>query len=486
MPDRPSPDRPGPVRPEADPRDGQRLGGKRRDGDRGGGAGQTEGGLAPVVASALARVSRPDFDAWQAAVRAAGCCARPVRLSGRVFETDPTTGEVTVAYSSSRQPDRVLLKACGTRRATICPACASVYRGDAKTLLRGGLNVDDDRDGAAAPVVFVTLTAPSYGPVHAHRDGKRCRPGRPGTCRHGRQLGCDATHDRGDSEIGYALCIDCYDWDGAVIFNARAGELWRRTMIAAARTLAAGLGIPVRRFTDRHRLEYAKVVEFQTRGLVHVHALCRLDFQGPDHRDIDRHDGGTGVDGRQLATAMVTSAARVKAPNPLPGRPPLVWGVQVDAAVIPPERRRAAAAYLAKYAIKSVDGAGLLDRRLTQGSVDGIGLPDQLARMAATAWALGGNPSLSGLRLRWWAHTLGYRGHWLTKSKGWSTTFAELRARRQRWMLAEAGVDPTALDRRHGEWHLEGVGHLSAGDAWLAASANNDRRDQRRAAWQEP
>ena len=436
------------------------------------------GRLAPVVASALARVSRPDFDAWQAAVRAAGCCARPVRLTGRVFAVDPASGDVIVAYSSGRQPDRVLLKACGTRRATLCPACAAVYRGDAKALLRGGLAIDKP-DGGTAPVVFVTLTAPSYGPVHTHRDGNVCKPGRPGRCPHGNRVGCDVVHGPDDPQIGVALCPDCYDWDGAVIFNARAGELWRRTVIAATRTLATSSGIPVRRFIERHRLEYVKVVEFQTRGVVHVHALTRLDTTAAVHDN-------KGIDGPRVASALLTAAARVTAPSPLPDRPPLRWGVQADAADIPPERRRAAAAYLAKYAIKSVDGAGLLDRRLSHGNLDTMGLPPQLARMAATAWTLGEQPALAALRLRLWAHTLGYRGHWLTKSKGWSTTFAELRARRQRWTLTRAGIDPSTLEHRWGEWELHGVGHLSAGDAWLAASANADRRDQRRAAWQEP
>jgi hypothetical protein len=435
-------------------------------------------GLAPVVASALARVARPDFDAWQAAVRAAGCCARPVRLEGRSFAVDRGSGEVTVAYTTGRQPDRVLLKACGTRRATICPACASVYRGDAKTLLLGGLAVDAV-DGGNAPVVFVTLTAPSYGPVHTHRDDKVCTVGGPGVCRHGRPRRCDVVHGREDIQVGSALCADCYDWEGAVIFNARAGELWRRTVIAATRALAAASGIPVRRFAEWHRLEYVKVVEFQARGVVHVHALLRLDTRAPEI------GGRAGIDGRRLAGVVLAAAGRVVAPDPRSDRPALRWGVQADAAVIAPERRRAAAAYLAKYAIKSVDGTGLLDRRLSHGDLDGIGLPDQLARMAATAWALGDQPGLAGLRLRWWAHSLGYRGHWLTKSNGWSTTFAELRARRQRWQMAQAGIDPATLEHRWGEWQLKGVGHLSVGDAWLAASANIDRRDQRRAAWQE-
>lgn len=264
------------------------------------------------------------------------------------------------------------------------------------------------------------------------------------------------------------------------MFNARAGELWRRTVIAVPRVLAMAFGVGVRSFAARWRLEYAKVVEFQARGLVHVHALARLD-----PRPCLPEGEQNSVDGPALATAFATAAAKVRAPNPLPGRPALRWGPQADVAVIAPDRRRAAAAYLAKYAIKSVDGAGQLDRQLRSGTLDHLDLPDQLARMAATAWTLADHPALTDLRLRAWAHNLGYRGHWLTKSRYWSTTFGELRARRQRWRLAQLGITDDQLDRRYAEWEYQGIGHLSAGDAWLAASANEHRRQQRRAAWED-
>lgn len=443
--------------------------------------------LPPLVASALARAARPDYEAWEQAIHAAGLCAQPVRLTGRVYAVDPGSGEVSVAYSSGSQPDRVLLKACGTRRATRCPACAAVYRADAKALLRAGLAAttalgDGTDDLRAAPMVFVTLTAPSFGPVHTSRHGKPCQSRSPGVCPHGRPRGCTEVHDPGEERIGAAACPDCYDFAGAVVFNVGATELWRRTVIAVPRTLAGRLGIGVRTFHRRWRLEYAKVVEFQARGLVHVHALARLDPR-PDSKDAD--DRRETVDGLSLAAAFASAAAKVRAPNPLPGRPALRWGPQVDVAVIASDRRRAAAAYLAKYAIKSVDGAGQLDRRLRAGTLDHLDLPDQLARMAVTAWQLADHPALSDLRLRAWAHQLGYRGHWLTKSRHWSTTFGELRARRQRWRLAQLGITDDQLKRRYAEWEHQGIGHLTPGDAWLVASANRYRQQQRPAAWED-
>ncbi|WP_328769338.1 replication initiator [Streptomyces sp. NBC_00286] len=49
-----------------------------------------------------------------------------------------------------------------------------------------------------------------------------------------------------------------------------------------------------------------------------------------------------------------------------------------------------------------------------------------------TCWRLGGLPEYASLRLRTWAHTLGHRGHVLTKSRAYSTTYAAVRAERAR------------------------------------------------------
>jgi hypothetical protein len=38
------------------------------------------------------------------------------------------------------------------------------------------------------------------------------------------------------------LCSDCYDYDGAVLHNAVAPELWRRTSIYIPRYLARAMG----------------------------------------------------------------------------------------------------------------------------------------------------------------------------------------------------------------------------------------------------
>jgi hypothetical protein len=91
-----------------------------------------------------------------------------------------------------------------------------------------------------------------------------------------------------------------------------------------------------------------------------------------------------------------------------------------------------------------------------------------------TCWRLGGLPEFEPLNLRTWAHTLGYRGHTLTKSRAYSTTYAALRAERAQHV---GGVDvPGAATDRH--WRYVGSGH-TPGAALIAAGIADDIAENR-------
>jgi hypothetical protein len=64
-----------------------------------------------------------------------------------------------------------------------------------------------------------------------------------------------------------------------VVWNAHAPELWRRTVIGLRRALDK----TARAHGARVRLSYAKAAEFQHRGLIHFHAIFRLDGIDPVH-----------------------------------------------------------------------------------------------------------------------------------------------------------------------------------------------------------
>jgi hypothetical protein len=177
---------------------------------------------------------------WEREVRRAAYCANPVRLAGRIDQADKRTGEVREAYTTEHEPDGVLLKACGNRRASVCPACAETYRRDAWHLiaagLRGGKGIPETV--AAHPRLFVTFTAPSFGAVHTKRvhpgNGNLlpCHPRNPkAKCEHGRPVACWHRHPEAEIRtLGRPLCDDCFDWTGLALWNALAPELWRRTL----------------------------------------------------------------------------------------------------------------------------------------------------------------------------------------------------------------------------------------------------------------
>jgi hypothetical protein len=451
----------------------------------------------PRLPQALARLAAPGgYEAFEDQVRGARFCRRPVRLQGSVVQSQPD-GSTRVLFDSAGQPDRVLLKACGTRRQTLCPPCASIYRGDAFALvaagLRGGKGVPEEV--AHHPAVLLTLTAPSFGAVHrTSRDGS-CRRSGP-RCPHGRVLRCGRRHAENDPVLGQALCPACYDYDAAVLFNASVSELWRRTTIYALRALGNLAGLSVRQVAKEVRLSYVKVVEFQQRGSAHLHAVVRLDAKAeglcapPEPFTAEL-----------LAAALELAARRVSAPCIVLHDDPdnrVRWGRELEVAVIEEEQagRRRAAAYIAKYSSKSTDDHGVLDHRLRAGVPDALELRPHLRRMVESAWRQGGEPAGRELRLRAWAHTAGYRGHFMTKSRRFSTTFTALRAIRQEWQIADkrfvvGDITAAALpydDDTLGivsEWRFVGMGYTTAGDAWLAESIAEEERLARRSIYEE-
>lgn len=438
-----------------------------------------------VIELVLARAADPEaFDVWRARAKATGWCRHPVRLVGKSLAVEPDTGEVRSSFTSADQPDRVLLKACGQRRETLCPSCSAVYGSDAFHLvaagLRGGKGVPEEV--VRHPAVFFTLTAPSFGPVHSLREqdghARACRPQVKGCCAHRRPRRCLVVHERSDPILGTPLCPDCFDYRGAVIWNALAPELWRRTTIGIRRQLASAAGIGRSSLGDHVRLSFAKVIEYQRRGVVHLHAVARLDGPGDQIAAPP-----APFDSAVLTGAIHYAAQAARAPYPdgpgLSGQEAR-WGHQIDVQVLGDDGRSAASAagYLAKYCVKSAEPSGLLDHRLRAGDPERLDslLSPHLARMVRTAWELGGRSELEALRLRAWAHTLGFPGHWLTKSRAYSTTFGTLRAARHLWHDGKPELSLVSM----ADWQFVGRGWMSPGDAWLAETAASEAIAARR------
>jgi hypothetical protein len=223
--------------------------------------------------------TRDGYDCWLGTALAAGGCARPVRLRGTIRDVDTVTGEILYGLDTEDLPDKAIYVPCGDRRASVCPPCGETYRVDIYQLIRAGLVGGKGMPESLAvhPCVFATFTAPSFGPVHTRvitSSGTvaRCRPRRKATfCPHGRRVSCGQQHKETDTCLGRPLCPGCYDYSAAVVWNAHAPELWRRTTIAVRRRLDK----LAKAHGTRVKLSYVKVAEFQRRGAARLASALR-------------------------------------------------------------------------------------------------------------------------------------------------------------------------------------------------------------------
>jgi hypothetical protein len=415
---------------------------------------------------------------------ATGYCSRPVRLVGSSTTLHGPTGEVLADYASSREPDGLTFTRCGNRRATRCASCSHEYKGDTWHMIMAGAaggmkNVPEAV--ATHPMVFLTLTAPSFGAVHSTATDRRA-----GECEHGMPRACRCGHGDADAQRGDAVCADCYDYAGQVVWQYHAPELWRRFTISLRRELAHSLGVSQREASTMVRVQFAKVAEFQRRGVVHFHAIIRLDGVDP-------------VEPFPPAPSFITTGHLVEAIGvsvkktrvvvaPIQGDDTyreLRWGSQFDARAI--VRRdgldgslsdRAVAAYIAKYATKATD-----DLEPASGGRDHI----QRIKNTVRHLARFADPKGPYAQLHKWDGMLGFRGHFSTKSRRYSVTLGALRGARRAWRLNSLldktkQTDAVAADEILvvGSWAYAGMGWLTDGDKALATEAANAAREWRK------
>ncbi|MFD6966715.1 replication initiator protein RepSA [Streptomyces sp. NPDC059949] len=437
-------------------------------------------GTDPLTLADLLRVaSTPGFDRWQEQVRRTGGCSDPIHLSGSTATRDRRTGDVLYSYSTDSEPGGRLRIACGNRRASRCPSCAWTYAGDTYHLIRAGITGDERKDVPISvrehPRVFATLTAPSFGPVHNRPASGRCR--------------CGTAHAEQDPVLGTALNPDRYDYAGAVLWNNYAGQLWQRFTIYLRREIAALAGVTQKALKESCRVSFGKVAEFQKRGAVHFHTVVRLD--GPDGPDAPP-PGWASVG--LLDDAIRAAAGRVAVAVPTSGDFParvLGWGVQVDVQPIgglghEELTEQAVASYVAKYATKAAETTGTADRRIGElAELDKLQLPAHTRRLIEACWAL--DDAYPDRLLAHWSHMLGFRGHFSTKSRAYSTTLGALRQVRADYRAAqerrERGL-PDPDDASEGStlvlahWTYAGHGH-TPGESWLAATIAHALKEDR-------
>ncbi|MFJ9039874.1 replication initiator protein RepSA [Streptomyces sp. NPDC102406] len=441
----------------------------------------TMAGLDPTTLADVLRVAgSPGFDRIQDQIRRTGGCSDPIHLTGGTVTRDRTTGQALYSYSTTDEPDGRLRIACGNRRASRCPSCAWTYAGDTYHLIRAGL-VGDPAKGTPPtvrdhPRVFATLTAPSFGPVHNRPDNRPCR--------------CGTRHPENAPELGTPLDPETYDYAGAVLWNNHASELWRYFTIYLRREIAARAGLTQKAAREQSKVSFGKVAEYQKRGAIHFHAVIRFD--GPEGADTPPPPWATLT---LLTDAIHAAAARVrvdlKAAGDYPARA-LCWGDRLD--VRPIEAfgdgseitEQAVASYVAKYATKAAETTGTVDRPVgNKEALVLLGVPDHPRRLIEACLDL--HPLYPDRKLRDWAHMLGFRGHFSSKSRRYSTTLGALRQVRADYRAAQHRAalglpDPddapegTTLTLAH--WVYAGHGH-TPGESWLAANVRRDIEQNR-------
>ncbi|MFJ6497054.1 replication initiator [Streptomyces virginiae] len=461
--------------------------------------------LDPGLLSDMLKVAgTPGYVRWADQVRRTGGCSDPIHISGWTVAKDKASGQILHRYSTADEPGARLRIACGNRRASRCPACAWTYSGDTYHLIRAGLAGDDRREIPASvrehPRVFATLTAPSFGPVHNRPTGRSCR--------------CGAHHQEGAAELGTALDPATYDYAAAVLFNNHAGQLWQRFTTRLRREIAAYAGLTQRELKEEARLSYGKVAEFQKRGAIHFHAVIRIDGPAgplsppPSWASTELLDLSI-----RAAIAHSYTSVSVPAVADQPART-LRWGTQLDVRPIKAFgdgsdiTEQAVASYVAKYATKAAEttgatdtavhcrkcrGTGLSDRYDRPGSTlsrcarcHGSGLHEDLAQLPVSEHArrlMGACAALQPLYqdrpLTRWAHMLGFRGHFSTKSRQYSTTLGALRQTRADYRAAQErearGLSDAEPDTVLvlASWQYAGHGH-TPGEAILAATIARD------------
>lgn len=355
----------------------------------------------------------------------AGDCSRPIHLRRQIVNTK--TGEVSHCEMWRR---------CQSRIETKCPSCSKLYRGDAFAVIRAGLM---DATNKPRPVTMITLTAPGadvFGQVHSRhirKDGvvKPCA--------------CRIRHSEGAEVLGTPINIATYNHQAAADFNAHASRLFAVTKQKLERIL-------------KRKLKVVRVVEFQSRGLVHVHALV---IGCMTQRSLELAiRGGTNLRTKRKIAPAISGGWN--------------WGPQCKADVIAGGDTGRAISYMTKvvsYALKdttaSVDVSTKHGKKMAQaGSRSykcGLTRPECLhgdplfevkswecdsngvVKECIKTFAYQSTPRESEYpcrRHRTARNGWGFRGHVLSKSKSWDLTFSAVRAKRGEWCKTNSNHIP--------------------------------------------
>lgn len=225
---------------------------------------------------------------------------------------------------------------------------------------------------------------------------------------------------------------------------------------------------------------------------MHFHAVIRIDgAEGPDSAAPSWASTELLSDAIRAAAHHSYTTVSVPASGDQPART-FRWGRQLDVRPVKAFgdgsdlTEQAVASYVAKYATKAAENTGTLDRRVGElAELDRHGVPDHARRLITACRDLDG--LYPDRRLWAWAHMLGFRGHFSSKSRRYSTTLGALRQARADFRAAQER-EALALEDREpdtvlvlADWQYAGHGH-TPGESALAATIARDLQGNRETA----
>jgi hypothetical protein len=138
------------------------------------------------------------------------------------------------------------------------------------------------------------------------------------------------------------------------------------------------------------------------------------------------------------------------------------------------------AGYVAKYATKATEAVGVtLDHRISAEDLEDLeelDVPAHVAELVRACFELAARPSLAGLRLRKWAHMLGFGGHFSSKSRRYSVTLGALRQARVAYAIRRRRGDAIPLDAWGGRRTTKRRSWSPPGPTWAGATRAPGRR----------
>ena len=354
-------------------------------------------------------------------------CVNPFLV--RKSSVDLRTGELKFAEFEKR---------CGTRRKELCESCSQIWKDDAFFALLKGAKKHDGN------LTFITLTAPgslvfgkSHTAQHKNRASERCA--------------CRKYHKPEDELVGLPITklpekAKKFQYKKVVEFNHYAPRLTAITLQKIWRQMATDLG----KTESEVKLPYARVMEWQQRGTLHVHIIVLGHI--PTYI-VERAVLGSPSNGKRRRINPSEHAG-------------YSWGEQFDVRHInssQTEQIKKLSSYVTKlvsYAVKDVSGDAdaktslkeIYHQKLRQHTNVVIKCRKSWSKCSASDTAdqrlKMRNPDLKPrhycVKHRRGRHQLGFTGNVLSMSRKWGSSLKESRDIRKDFMKGKESLLPAA------------------------------------------